>query len=190
MIADIKTVSLGNKQLYRPGMQGDKAVQLRAVKIQGEYSRIAQSVDRELGQGDKEGPTLKKLRSFPPVLDLVFGAYGECSEGVKKLMDSLVSIKLQSLGLRKGVPGGDKELSQVTSYLRRRLSSAVMQANVRCLQERLIQVGEGFGQAGRRRRLEKIEQRREKLDREAQWMARVTGRRLVRTGDFLKNFKH
>ena len=46
-------------------------------------------------------------------------------------------------------------------YLRRRLSSAVMHANVKCLLERLVLVGEGQGQAGTRREEEQARMERE-----------------------------
>ena len=51
------------------------------------------------------------------------------------------------MGLRRGSPESAKELGMVTGLLRRRLSSAVMRANVRCLLERLVLVEEGQGQA-------------------------------------------
>ena len=73
-----------------------------------------------------------------------------------------------------------KELGQVTGYLRRRLSSAVIRANVRCLLERMLMVGEGVGQAGRRRQ----EEEKARWEREGQWLARLTGRNLARRGDF------
>ena len=37
-----------------------------------------------------------------------------------------------------------------TGYMRRRLSSEVIRANVRCLLERIVQVGEGAGQVGKK----------------------------------------
>ena len=78
-----------------------------------------------------------------------------------------------------------KELSLVTGYLRRRLSTAIVKANVKCLLERLVKVGEGRGQADRRRQWARQEEARARLEREAQWQARITGRNLVRRGDFL-----
>ena len=72
----------------------------------------------------------------------------------------------------------------VTSYLRRRLSSAMMWANVKCLMERLLLVGEGQGQAGKRRQWARREEERARLDREAQWLEKVTGKNLSRRGDF------
>ena len=184
VIADVKTVSLGNKSLYKPGYGEDKAVALRASQLQGEYRRGALKVDRELGHEDGAGPTIRKLESYPPVLDLVFGAYGEASDGVKKLLDKLVESRVASLGLRKGTQEAGKEMSLVTGFLRRRLSSAVMRANVKCLLERLVLVGEGQGQAGRRREWARREEEQARMEREAHWLETVTGRNISRRGDF------
>ena len=104
-----------------------------------------------MGHKDGQGPTSRKLAEFPPVLDLVFGAYGETSEGVKTLLDHLVKARLRKLGLNKGTSEAAKESAWVTGYLRRRLSSSVMKANVSCILERLVLVDEGGGQSGKRR---------------------------------------
>ena len=136
-----------------------------------------------MGHQDGTGPTIRKLQSYPPVLDLVFGAYGETSDGVKKLLERLAESRLQSQGLRTGSLEANKELAMVTSYLRRRLSSAVMRANIKCLLERLVMVGEGQGQAGKRRQWARREEEMARLDREAHWLERVTGKDLSRRGD-------
>ena len=163
---------------------------MRAAQLPGEYRRAALKMDRELGFQDGDGPTLRKLQSYPPVLDLCCGAYGECSDGVKHLLDVMAQSRLQSLGLRKGSLEAAKELSLVTGYLRRRLSTAIVKANVKCLLERLVKVGEGRGQADRRRQWARQEEARARLEREAQWQARITGRNLVRRGDFLSLSKN
>ena len=94
VIADVKTISLGNKSVYKPGCGGDKAMTLRAAQLPGEYRRGALKVDREMGYPDGAGPTLRKLQSYPPVLDLVFGAFGETSDGAKKLLEKLAESRL------------------------------------------------------------------------------------------------
>ena len=179
VIADVKTVSLGNQDLYKPGISGDKGVELRAAKIQGEYRRDALKLDRVLGFQDGQGPTTQKLQDFPPVLDLCFGAWGECSKGVSSLLATMVDTKLTSLKLQKGSPGEAKERSHAVGYMMRRLSSEVIRANVRCLISRMVQVGEGVGQAGKRRRWARLEEERARWSREAEWMVRVTGRGLL-----------
>ena len=164
IIADVKTVFFGNKTFYKPGIQGNTTVQLCAARVGGEYQRTGMKLDQELGFANG-GPTLRKLQSFPPFLDLVFWAYGECSDGVKSMLDNFGESRLRKLGLAKGTPEALKELGQVTGYLRRRLSSAVICANVRCLLERMLQVGEGVGQAGRRRQWAKQDEERARWER-------------------------
>ena len=99
-------------------------------------------------------------------------------------MDKMVESRIRHLGLRKGSPESSKELGIVTGLLRCRLSSAVMQANVWCLLERLVLVGEGQCQAGRRRQWARAEEERGRQEREAQWLVKITGRNLARRGDF------
>ena len=171
--------------MYKPGFGGNKAVQLRAASLPGEYRRTALAMDRELGFQDGEGPTIRKLQRYPQVLDLVCGAYGEVSDGMKRLLDCMSESRIRSLGLQKGTSEASKELGMVTGYLRRRLSTAIMKANVKCLLERMVMLGEGQGQAGRRRQWARREEERARWDRQAQWLLRVTGRPLARRGDFL-----
>lgn len=61
----------------------NKAVDICAAQLPGEYRREAVKVDQELGFINGDGPTLRKLLRYPPVMDLCFGAYGKCSDGVK-----------------------------------------------------------------------------------------------------------
>ena len=109
------------------------------------------AIDRELGQGSGQGPTVDRLNQFPTVIDLVFGAYGEASQGVWDLLDTMATFRLRSQGLIRGSPTGNKEMSIFSSQLRRRLSSSVMKANVKCLLERMSQKGEGVTQTGKKR---------------------------------------
>ena len=53
-------------------------------------------------------------------------------------------------------------------------------SNVRCL----VLVGEGVGQAGRRREWARQEEEKASWEREGQWLARVTGRNNARKEDF------
>ena len=54
----------------------------------------------------------------------------------------------------------------------------------KCSLERLLLVGEGQGQAGKRRQWARREEEKARWDREAQWLVRVTGRPLSRREDF------
>ena len=86
---------------------------------------------------------------------------------------------------KKKVPGSPAaRLPHILQAWRRHLSTAVVRANVRCLLERMVLVGEGIGQAGRRRMWARREEDRARLEREAHWLTRTTGHNLVRRGDF------
>ena len=41
-----------------------------------------------------------------------FRAYGECSDGVKSMLDSFADSRLRTMGLAEGTPQGLKELGQ------------------------------------------------------------------------------
>ena len=82
------------------------------------------------------------------------------------MLDSFGESRLRTLGLGKGIPEALKELGQLTGYLRHHLSSALIWANVRCL----LLVGEGIGQAGRRRQWARQEEEK------ARWRAEEEAR--------------
>ena len=185
-IADVKTVSLGGRSFYKPGMDGEKAVEIRAKHIQNEYDNKAKKMDAELGHGDGQGPALRRLRELGSVVDLCFGGYAEASTGVWRLLDHMATARLAKQGLARGMPGSASELATITSRLRRRLSRAVMEANVSMLLERMSQIGDGAVSAGRRRQWVMVEERRAECDRSAQWLARVRGTDLRRRGQFLE----
>ena len=87
----------------------------------------------------------------------------------------MANKRLQTLGLRKGKPGG----AVITGQLKRCLSSAVTRANVIPLLDRRGKVGEGAGQANNRRQWIRAEEERLGWDRESQWLSRTTGRDLL-----------
>ena len=91
----------------------------------------------------------------------------------------MANKRLQTLGLRKGKPGGAVDLAVITGQFKRCLSSAVRRANVIPLLDRRGKVGEGAGQANNRRQWIRVEEERFSWDRESQWLSRTTGRDLL-----------
>ena len=61
---------------------------------------------------------------------------------------------------------------------------ATVKANTSCLLARLSQVGEGAGEAGKRRKWIRIEEKRMRKSREAVWRAEISGRGVVQLGRF------
>ena len=100
-IADVKTVSLGGRSFYKPGMDGEKAVEIRAKHIQNEYDNKAKKMDAELGHGDGQGPALRRLRELGSVVDLCFGGYAEASTSVWRLLNHMATARLAKQGLAR-----------------------------------------------------------------------------------------
>ena len=79
-----------------PDRETVKAVDRRARVLTEEYTKKARDVDRVYG-GVAEGTVgrvQRKLIDFGEVRGLVFGAFGECSEGVHELVQQLANHAL------------------------------------------------------------------------------------------------
>ena len=182
MIAEIKVIGKGVRSYYKLGTEGLRAVDRRAAGVQQSYEKKAAAMDEAMGiQG--EGPCMRRLREFPAVLDLCFGAWGEGSAGVHKMVALLAACRVRTMGLQGKSPS-PHQLGVETSVIRRRLSAAVVRANNELLLSRIGQVGEGSALAGKRRAFQRGEEHRMMLQREADWLVHTTGRELVRRGRF------
>ena len=184
-LAELKVVSCGDSRYRKCGWRESWAVDIRANQLPNEYRRKAEAADKLIGVQDGEvGPVQRRLSQFPPILGLVFGSFGEGSEGEHSLVNILAESRLRLQGLARGSEGSQQELALITGQIRRTISTAVVRANAACLLSRMSQVGEGASLASKRRdfvRLEEVKMRRE---REAQWLSRIRGRGLIRRGQF------
>ena len=86
--------------------------------------------------------------------------------------------------LATGRPPGDGEKSMTTGLLRRRLSTAIVKANLSVLLGRTSMMGDGARMARGRRQWGRMEEMKAKNEREAAWRAATTGREVVRRGQF------
>ena len=86
--------------------------------------------------------------------------------------------------LASGRPPSEGERSVTTGLLRRRLSTAIVKANMHVLLGRLGMIGEGAAMARGRRQWGRMEEERMRREREAAWRAATTGREVVRRGRF------
>ena len=76
-------------------------------------------------------------------------------------------------------------MGTVVGQVRRMLSTASVRAQAQCLLTRMSNMGEGVGQAVKRRHLAAAQEERMQKERQAQWVGRVRGRNIVRRGQFL-----
>ena len=95
----------------------------RAELLQSEYRRKARGVDQVvLGVNTQErGPVERRLDEFGSLLGLCFGAWGEGSEGVHHLIQTLAESRLKFQGLQRGRPGSDAELDKLVGQVKRRI---------------------------------------------------------------------
>ena len=126
-----------------------------------------------------------KLRQFGEIQGLVVGAFGEGSEDLHSLVQTIAESKVTAMGLSRGRQGTEAEVGVVVGQVRRMISTASVRAQAQCLLTRMSSVGEGVGQAAKRRQWAAAEEERMRKERQVQWIGRVRGRNLVRRGQFL-----
>ena len=85
------------------------------------------------------------------VKGLVVGAFGEVSEELNELVQTLALSRLRTLGLQKGREFDKGEMGVQVGRIRKIISVAAVKSQAGCLLSRLGSVGEGCVEAGRRR---------------------------------------
>ena len=127
----------------------------------------------------------RRLDEYGELLGLCFGAWGEASEGVHELVQTLAEARLTYQGLQRGRPGSAQELGMLVSQVRRRLSLTAVKTQVDCLLSKLHQVGPGNQQLAKKRVWAIREDERMARERGAQWLRRVEGVQTIARG-FIK----
>ena len=96
-----------------------------------EYIKKARNVDRVYGGAAKGtvGWVERKLVDMGEVRGLVFGAFGEASEGVHELVHHLANSRLKAEGLQQGRESVKGELGVLVGQVRRMLSGASVETN-------------------------------------------------------------
>lgn len=152
ILFEIKTLHFGNST-YPPSTERCGAVARRARALPAEYAAKAREIDRKFcGTLPADvGPVEQHLRSFDPVRGLVFGAWGEASPDVEKLLTALAHIGATRhwRGMRCRDAGA--AVGVLAWMLRRRWALTVLRENARLKLERLEFVGRGAAAAATRR---------------------------------------
>ena len=99
-------------------------------------------------QQGQQGPLVRRLNSYGPLIGLVVGAFQEGSKDLHALLGTLADSQLRAKGLARGREGTDQERSIILAGLRRALSMAAAKANSACILERVSRAGEEHRQAG------------------------------------------
>ena len=116
----------------------------------------------------------------------VLAKTGECSEDVHQRVQSLAEAKVAKADTEPGYRALGKsreaQLSAEVAFLRRRLSITAVKEQARLLIDRLQLLGEGAGQAARRRDFAERSRRAEARERRAQQVCLMQGSAIRRSG--------
>ena len=156
VLHEIKVIS-NSQSRYRPSWE-DRGVDRRANQLHQEYVAKARKADQVYGgvEPGQIGGVERKLLSFPKVEGLVFGAWGEASEGVHRLVEAMATSRAlvvdpQTRGKRGYVLSAEGIKSLAVGHIRRKLSVAAVKAQCLSLLGRLEGLGTGATTAAGRR---------------------------------------
>ena len=112
----------------------DRGVDARATKIPAEYGRHAKNNDRAChGIGDGSGPFSRKLQQHPPVVPVVFGAFGEASRQTSSLFSSVATAFAKKCWREMGARSMPEALGLTTQRIRRQWGIAAVRAHALAL---------------------------------------------------------
>ena len=178
---EVKTVR--GRKWYQPA--NEREVKRRDIAIEKEYVKNAEKADLKHYTVAK-GHISRRLNEIQPILACSFGRWGESLDPVHKLVGIMAKerVKNQELTYSRGEKDEKCHLAQEVTYIRRRVSAAMVNSFGHRLVSRMSQVGRGGLAATGRRREWSREEERARLDREASWMEAVSGQVIIRRGRF------
>ena len=149
---EVKTLHFG-PSTYSGGPERCGSVARRARALPAEYARKAREVDQRFcgTPAGSVGPVEQKLRTYEPVRGLVFGAWGEASPDVEKVLTALADAGASRHWRGMRCRDRDAARGALAWMLRRRWGLTAVREAARLKLDRLEHVGRGAGAAARRR---------------------------------------
>ena len=185
ILAELKILSCC-PSWYKPSGADVRATDTRARGLTADYRRKAKKIDQDVIKTpvDKRGPVERRLDEFGTITGLCFGAFGEASQDVHNLVQTMAESRLKFQAEAEGRPGGgsDQELGLIVGQIRRALSMSAMKAQVECLLNRIQQAGSGNKQLAKKREWTLVQDERMKREKNAQWIRRIEGTKTIRKG--------
>ena len=171
---ELKTLHFGTST-YPNVEQRCEAVARRARGLHSEYVGSARHLDTRhngTAPGD-DGPVTRKLLSYGVVRGLVFGAWGEASPDVERLLSTLARAGARHRWRAMGSTDEASAIGCLAWLMRRRWGMAALRENARLKLDRLSWVGRGAANAATRRlRSEQERALQARLCRARQWHER------------------
>ena len=136
-------------------------VEKRAKAVAAEYVKKAQETDQTYcGTAPGEiGPVEAKLRSFEKSVPLVFGAFGEASDGVEQLIDALAEAGADVHWRGMKAKKREEAKGALVAYLRRRWGMVAVRGNAQLTLNRMQFVGEASRADSQMAKIRKCERR-------------------------------
>ena len=152
ILFELKTLHYGSTT-YPTSRERCEAVARRARTLPREYADKARTLDRKCCRtpAGSTGPVKNKLRSYDPMRGLVFGAWGEGSPEVDRLIGMLAHIGSRRHWRSMQARSADEAQQVLAWMLRRRWALTALRENARLKLERLEFVGRGAAAAAARR---------------------------------------
>ena len=149
---ELKTLHYGTST-YPRGERRCEAVARRAEALPAEYATKAREADRRFcgTPRGRVGPVERKLQSYGTVRGLVFGAWGEGSPDVERLLGTLAEQGAQRHWRAMRCPDAVAAKGAIAWLLRRRWAHTALREAARLKLERLEHAGQGAAAAARRR---------------------------------------
>ena len=170
-------------------VSGDKkrAVEKRADLLPAEYRKKARDCDRQyVGTLDGvRGPVETALLNHDELLGWVFGRFGEGSPLCHSMVQSLAEARVSSVARATGQQWTQAELGMAVTQIRRNLSVVTVRSQANCHLSRMLLVGLGANKAASRCHLAVAQEERMRKERAVHFLARVTGRQVIRRGRFM-----
>ena len=153
LLLELKTLHFGTSTYPANDASRCKAAARRADAVPQQYSAKARQLDREYcgTTAQQTGPVESGLRQYEPVKGLVFGAFGEVSPDVHKLLSALSHMGSRKHWRSMGATEAFSAAGALAWLLRRRWAMCAVRENARLTLSRLEYVGRGAHAAARRR---------------------------------------
>ena len=152
LLFELKTLHVGTST-YRGSDHRCAAVAQRARALPAEYAAKARRVDRQFCNTvpGSIGPMETKLRTYDPVRGLVFGAWGEASPDVERLLSVFAATGAERHWRELGSTSQLEARGALAWLLRRRWAMTAIRESARLKLERMEHVGVGACFAADRR---------------------------------------
>ncbi len=148
LLFELKTLHVGASN-YAEGAHRCEAVARRARALPSEYATKARTLDRRFCHTleGSVGPVEARLRAYDPVRGLVFGAWGEASPDVERLLTVFATRGADRHWREMGSTNALEARGVLAWLLRRRWAMVALRENACLKLERMEYVCAGAGQA-------------------------------------------